>query len=526
MGFVQAISRFLSKALRNGTAPCALLFALAGCSDGAEEAAAAGAMAQQHLDVGDLAAAKRSISEALAARDDIVELHLLKGRIELAAGAPGGAYDAYNTALSLDRSNAEALQAVSQLGLSTGHLQESLEATERILTLAPRQPDALLIRGLHALIRRRFDEAIGFADQILADQAGHENASILKARALFMKGDTEQALAVVSSGAGSESDSTGTALTKLEIYRELRRPDEMERQFARLRQLRPDDLNLRIDEANLLFKLDRRPAAHELVVQVLLHEDAPPDAVEQALRLWWEYGARDVPDRQFELVSLSGAPRPKQDLTRFLIEQRMFPQANKILGSLQGEDRLKLSARLFAARGDFERARRAADAVLGRDDTDCDALLARSEAQLGLGDPTAALRDGQHAASECPNQVAAWLAAARAYAALGRANGVDRIYIQAMDVNPQDLRLTKAYADWLMRAGREREAVATARRFVRNSPASLQGWLHYQSSCQSAGADCDRQAARGLEDARTRFGVDLEPGAQAPNGLFGRFVSR
>src|SRR5690606_15379064 len=115
-------------------------------------------------------------------------------RIELAAGSFSGAYDAYNEALALDRSNAEALQAVSQLGLRTGHLRESLEATERILTLAPKQRDALLVRGIHALIRRRFDEAIGYADQMLADQGANENASILKARALFMKGEPESAL--------------------------------------------------------------------------------------------------------------------------------------------------------------------------------------------------------------------------------------------------------------------------------------------------------------------------------------------
>jgi hypothetical protein len=57
MGFVQVISQFLGGAIRNGTVSCALLCALAACSDGAEEAAEAGAMAQQHLESGYLAAA-------------------------------------------------------------------------------------------------------------------------------------------------------------------------------------------------------------------------------------------------------------------------------------------------------------------------------------------------------------------------------------------------------------------------------------------------------------------------------------
>jgi predicted Zn-dependent protease len=139
---------------------------------------------------------------------------------------------------------------------------------------------------------------------------------------------------------------------------------------------------------------------------------------------------------------------------------------------------------------------------------------------------TAALRDAQQAASECPNDVNGWLNAARAYNALERASGVERVYRQALDSNPQDLRVVRAYADWLLRNERKREAVAIVRRLTRNSPASLSAWRYYEQVCRSAEESCAAEAARGLVDAQTRFGVDLEPGTLAPNGLFGRFVSR
>ena len=145
---------------------------------------------------------------------------------------------------------------------------------------------------------------------------------------------------------------------------------------------------------------------------------------------------------------------------------------------------------------------------------------------MGLEESAAGLRDAQHAASECPNQATNWLVAARAYAAMGRPNGIDRIFSQALDENPQDLRIAKAYANWLLRDGREREAVAIARRLTRDSPASLSAWRQYEAVCQAAEAECAGQAALGLEDARTRFGIDLKPGTLAPNELFGRFVSR
>jgi predicted Zn-dependent protease len=145
---------------------------------------------------------------------------------------------------------------------------------------------------------------------------------------------------------------------------------------------------------------------------------------------------------------------------------------------------------------------------------------------MGLDEPTAALRDAQHAAAECPKLASAWLAATLAYDTLGRSYGVERIYSQALEANPQELRLAKAYATWLLANGRAREAVAIVRRLTRNMPASLGAWHYYGSVCHAANAECSAEAARGLADARTRFGMDLEPEASAPNGLFGRFVSR
>jgi tetratricopeptide (TPR) repeat protein len=109
---------------------CCVL-ALTACSDKSEDAAQNAAIAQAALDRNDLRTAREAIAEAIADRDDIVEYHLLRGRIERAAGSQGAAFNAYSDALGLDATNGEALLSVAQLGLSTGHLRESLDATEQ-----------------------------------------------------------------------------------------------------------------------------------------------------------------------------------------------------------------------------------------------------------------------------------------------------------------------------------------------------------------------------------------------------------
>src|SRR3546814_14382866 len=84
----------------------------------------------------------------------------------MAADSVSGAYDAYSDAISLDPTNIEALQAVSQLGLPTGHFRESLEATDAILSLSPDEPGASLMSARTAVICTHFAPADGSADRI------------------------------------------------------------------------------------------------------------------------------------------------------------------------------------------------------------------------------------------------------------------------------------------------------------------------------------------------------------------------
>jgi tetratricopeptide (TPR) repeat protein len=499
---------------------------LAACTDRTQEANALGAVAQQQLAAGNLGGAKRSITKAVAARDDIIDLQLLRGRIAFAQGSLEEAFDAYSDALSLDPTNGEALQGVSQLGLATGHLQESLEATDRILVLDPGQPDALLSRGIHALVRHRFDDAIGYADKILATNPANENASILKARALFLKGDAEAALSTVDTVNPDAQLSAGLALTKLELFRELRRPKDMQAQFAVLRRLRPDDLSLRLDEANLNFKLDDRVPAQTLVTQVLADSKASENAVRDAIQLWVNYGAQDVTPEELARIERTGTAFARQAVARLLIETGLLQRAAPIISSLGGTDRQGMAARLTVAQGDYTGALRITERVLAHDRTQCDALVASSSADLQLRRWDAALQSAQRAAAECPEEVSAWIANARAYQGLGRASGAERVYAQAFDAHPQDPRIVESYSEWLLSQKRAREALAIARRLTRNAPASLAAWRYYGELCRRTHSDCESEAARGLDDARTMFGIDLPVGAQAPNSLFGRFVRR
>ena len=502
------------------------IFVLPGCSDRSQDAAQNAALAQQALTSDNLPAARAAIAEAIADRDDVVDYHLLRGRIELALGSASAAFDAYSDALALDSTNGEALLAVAQLGLSTGHLRESLEATERVLVLAPNQQDALLVRGIHSIVKRNYPEAIEYGDKILAASPGHVGGTILKARALFMSREHDEALRTLQEISSDAAASEPVARTRLEIYRALRRPAEMAAQFEGLRDLRPDDLALRIDEANFRFKQNDRRQAHRLIEEVLANPAADARSAILAVALWHEYGAHDLSGHTLERIDRDANVAARVVLARFLIEQGRAAEAARTLTTLPGNVSAGLRARNLLLAGEAAQAGQLAAQVLGRDKTDCDALIAASESALRLQRPADALRFAQQASSECPASSGAWTSAASAYQSLGRESGVNRVYAQALDTNKQSSQLTAAYARWLVSVGRAREAMAMARRLTRYAPALLSGWRLYRDLCGRFDRTCMAEAASGLADAQSRFGIDVPPGTPPPNGLFGRLDQR
>lgn len=504
---------------------CLGLLVTAGCADRTEQAMQHAAEAEQHLQAGEMWLARQKIGDAIAERDDLPELHLLHGRIQVASESYESAFAAYSNALALDATNIEALQAVSQLGLRTGNLRESLDATERILVLQPNQESALLVRGIHAFARNRFDDAIEDAERVLALRPQSEEAAILKSRALFLMGDAAGAVEVIDSVQGGTADSEGVARTKLELSREMNNPQGMQAQFNRLRQLRPNDDDLRIDEANLRFKLGEIQPGKKLVIDLLKQEGLRQDSAAQAVDLLRDYSIAITEDEVSGLAA-SANGTTLVELARYFLENELPGASDLVIQQLPSNDARPLYARLAVLKSQPSQAVKIANEVLNRDETQCDALIAFAEASLANRDVPGATRSAQRAAAECPKRSEAWLATAAAYQARDEAIGVQRVYRDAIKANPQNFSIAQAFADWLAREGRQREALAVARSFTRKSPALLRGWEYYRSLCTRLDAGCENEAQRGLAQARTRYGIDARMGELPQTGLFGRLVRR
>lgn len=500
------------------------LHVMSGCSDPAQSAMEMGALAQSQLDSGQLAAARKTIGEAIAERDDIAELHLLRGRIELAANSPETAYGAFAAALSLDSANMEALIGVAQLGLQSGHVAESEDATNRVLAFDPKQPNALLLRGLHDIIKRRYDDAISRSDQILEIMPNDENAAILKARALALTDRSDEAFATVERARKASGNTLSVALTLIELHRVKNDGAAMVPLLERVRKLSPADSRYDIDEADTLYKLGSAPRARAILRRRLLDGRLDEKSATAITRLWKEYDPEPLDAAALAEFAKSAGKPARKAVARLYLDRNDPGRARAALaGATSSDDIAALRARAGALEGRLDESLAQAEAIVAKDRTHCDALIAKAQALLAKRRADDAIAASTLASTTCPQMPVAFLTLARAQEADGNKAGAMVALRDAFDRNDQDSALVRTYTGWLEREGQSTRAVSIARRLTRNAPSLLSGWRLYAELCsRNPDADCGKEAQAGLTRAEQRFGVDPRSDEPLSTGLFGR----
>jgi tetratricopeptide (TPR) repeat protein len=501
-----------------------VLLPVVGCSGGAQRANELGQLAASQLENGDIQAARKSITEAIQKRDDIVELQLLRGRIELKANSFASAFSAYSDALALDPSNVEALEGVAQLGLRTSNLRESEAAVDQLLTMNPGHANALTLKGVHLLVRKRSSEAVATADRILAIDPLNESGTILKARALYGQGQLEEGLRVLLAlDSKVKPRSQAMAASLLEFYRESNDARGMLEQFGLLERFRPNDIEIRIDEANARYKLGNLKEARSLLQWAMSRSDLSSKQAETITELWSEYDTSVFPQPSLELLRTKGNPDARLVFARYLLDANNHAAALNILTGLDGDSAKALRARASVASGDVTSGLSVADTILQRDKSNCDALLAKAEALLSAKAFPGAVEAGQLASATCPKMMGPHLVLVEAYSGLADSTAVRRVFADAIADLPQSSPLSRRFARWLEAKGEPVRAIAVARRLTNKAPALVSGWTLLHELCvRSKDQECAADARKGLAEARGRLAIDPSPGEGLARGLFGR----
>ena len=516
----------LKKILLNLRVVLALVVSLPmlGCSNRDQQAAELGQLAASQLEAGQIQAARRSINEAIEKRDDISDLHLLRARIEVRAGAFAAAFSAYSNALALDSSNLEALDGVAQLGLRTSNLRASEAATDQLLIINPRNINALTLKGLQLLIRKKASEAVAITDRILAMDPLHEAGTILKARALYQLDRGEEGLRLILTlDSKIKPRSDAIASTLLEFYRERNDARGMLEQYAVLKRFRPDDIDLRIDEANARYKLGHVAEARSLLQSALGKNELSIAQAEAISRLWSEYDRSPLDQSGLQTLQTKANPGVRQTLARYFLDEGKSAPALSILSGLENNTAKALRGRARVASGATEEGLKEAESVLKRDKGHCDALVAKAEGLLASKEIEKAVEAAQLASATCPQMTGAYLALAEAHSRLDNPSATNRVFADALANNSQSSRLTRTFVGWLEANGEQTRAIAIARRLTNKAPALVSGWTLLAELCsRSDDSACTADADAGLVAAKARLAIDLPPGENLANSLFGR----
>lgn len=497
-----------------------------GCSQSDERAAQSAAQAQSYLNQNRIADARVTINNAIRADDDVSDYYIILGRIEYAAEGFENAFAAYSEALALDGTNEEALQAISQIGLRIGLYDESKDATNKLLVLNPNQKNALLTNGQHALIGRNYAQALNYADNILSLDGLDEGGVVLKARATFLAGNTMDAVHILDDYEAARPNTAAVSLTRLEIYRKLRDADRVAKQFAELERLLPNDFTLRLDEANFRFKTANAVRANIILARMLASKQATQKNISDAIGLWQEYAVSSLDVALVRSIAKTGTTIARIESARYFAKAGDRAAAKLFIQGMVGSDAKAERANLALLGGNTLLAKSLSSNILALDTTHCAALGTNANILQQSGRLASALRSAQRASLECPNRPYLWQLTALAYSSLGDQSNARRVFRQGIDANKQSEPLTRAYSFWSLARGKDREAIAAARRLTRSAPALTSGWRLYLEICTKANSGCTAEANTGLIDSKTRYELDFLPAELPSSGLFGRFITR
>ena len=504
----------------------AALVTMPACKGANERSALLAQQAEALLQAGDLPGAQKAIGEALALREDGPGFHQIAGLIALQSGNSVGAYRSFQNALDFDATNQTALAYVANIGVQIGQITEADAAADRLLTLEPNALPGLQAKGMVALARDKFDDALQYGDRILAISPADEAGAIIKARALARMGKPEDAVKLIDQALLTSGNSAALLSNRVNLYRYLRQPAPMLAaldQLARQGNMTPA---VELDRINLLYKLGQTDQAREAGLAFLKGDEKAPDVYATFQRIWWQYDRTPLPTASARDSSSWKSAAAIILVARYMLARGQVEVANAVLASAPTGAQpaiASLKARVLAATGKQGEAQKQADSLLKADANDIDALLLKAQLASARNQTQIALEAAQRAQANDPLNAETYVILAGIYRREGADWRARQIFEDGFKKLPQDFQLVDSYTQYLHQLGDKGRAMSIARGFARALPSSERAWEIFAAQCQASRDQmCLTSAQTGLSNARTAYLVDEVPGAIPNRGLFGQ----
>lgn len=425
------------------------------------------------------AAALKAIHVALAARDDVSDYWLLLAQISTANNDLAGAFNAYENVIELDRANTEALRLLCQLGLSIGAPDKVDKYADQLLLLTPGDPLPMVMKGGAALQRGDKSAAMKFADQVLATNPQDHDAQILKGRVLASRGEAAAAASYVEGALAGSND--GPRLTfLLKLYQDAGDRQRYQRTVERLATEKPDDADLQLAYADMLYQIGQPAAANSVIVAQTRKHRNDVGVAAKIVDVWLKQGPNALSPSQITDQASTASLEMKSAYAQFADEIGHPQLSTAILGNIDGvglsaanSDAKAAQAYALGLQGQLADAMRRLNDILAFDPVHPGALLARARLKRRQNDLTGAIADARRVVADDPRNVTARLVLVDTFFAHGDVDlglGTLREGIRAV---PEDVRLAARLANFLLAGGQKGDAIDVLRNLVRAAPTNL-----------------------------------------------------
>jgi tetratricopeptide (TPR) repeat protein len=487
----------------------ALLLALAGCSSPEEKAAKAATRFDVFYAKRDFWSARTEIKKAIAAQDENPEYWLKLARVELADGRYLAAFSAYEHVVELEKENDEALQGMAELAYAGGNTERSEELSNQVLERQPRSLRMLLVKGSIAAAQHEASAARAVAEQMLEIDPTNEGGTILLARALFLGGNPQLAVATLRQSIAKDGETVSKLMALLDLYAGRNDFRNMARTFARLFALQPRNIDIRLDYVRVLYEQGLPDRALGMLTRLTRRRPGDTELQQRIVDIWNEMGSEMVDvEKVRRFVMAGGIPQMKVALGRLLIERQRYAEAEAVLrpyvdkGDITARN-VEADVHYAGALSGLGRRREALDLVdrlLDFDDNNPRALLMRVRIAVARGVLVQALRDAQLLVRDNPAMMEGRVALADIYVRRNEPILADDAYAQAMNDLSQDSGMLAAYVRYLLGKDRTGMARDATKRFTRENPRSRDGWRERGRLCIRLGdAECVGESFNALD---------------------------
>ena len=382
-----------------------MLASAAGCSRSA----------QSHLDAGDTYARDKKDAEAL---------------IE------------YRNAVQRDPMLAPARLKLAEAYLKSGQAERAVGEYVRAADLMPRDLAVQLKTGGLLLRARRFDDARGRADKVLAIDPKSADGLVLRANALAGLSDFAGAVEQMQQALAIEGKAGYYAnLGAIQLAHGQR--DEAEQAFRRALELDPTSMSTQLAWINFLWAAGRSTEAEAALRQA--HGLDPKDrTVNGALATYYLAVGRRAEAEPYlrQVADASQDARPKLALANFYLAMGRQPDAERVLETLAATPRYWATARtqtalLRQAEGRNDEARAIIDEVLAKEPAHREARLASARVAFSSGKRDEAQTILKQVVTEDPRNADAQYLLGSVLAGAGKLEEAARAFEEVLRINPQ-----------------------------------------------------------------------------------------